>query len=131
MLRFVTESFMRVIKRIFTSLSDSRLRFFIAKQIQYSYYLYSSINTLSAQNPVFAAVLDESVKVYLHMYNGNVQQNPPCVESRATKEFSISPLLSRTTFDPDTNSVLLRAHPCNSSRLYAQKTLSSKLFKGA
>ena len=34
--------------------------------------LYSSINRLYAQNPVFEIVHDESVKVYLHMYNGNV-----------------------------------------------------------
>ena len=46
------------------------------------------------------------------MYNGNVQQNPLCVESCVTKEFSISPRLWRTIFDPDANSVLLRAHFC-------------------
>ena len=43
--------------------------------------LYSSIIRLYPQNPVFEIVHDESVKVYLHMYNGNVQQNPLCVES--------------------------------------------------
>ena len=36
-------------------------------------------------------VREESVKVYLHMYSGNVQQNPLCVESCFTKEYSISP----------------------------------------
>ena len=61
---------------------------------------------------MFAIIHDGSVKVYLHMYNGNVQQNPLCVESCETKEFSISPRLWRTIFDPDANSVLLRAHPC-------------------
>ena len=74
--------------------------------------LYSSIDRLYAQNPVFEIVHDESVKVYLHMYNGNVQQNPLCVESCVTKEFSISPRFSPTIFDPDANSVLLRAHLC-------------------
>ena len=74
--------------------------------------LYSIINRLYAQNPVFEIVHDESVKVYLHMYNGNVQQNPLCVESCVSKEFSISPRLSPTIFDPDANSVLLRAHTC-------------------
>ena len=74
--------------------------------------LYSSINRLYAQSPVFAIIHDESVKVYLHMYNGNVQQNPLCVESCVTKEFSISPRLWRTIFDPNANSVLLRAHLC-------------------
>ena len=43
--------------------------------------LYSSINRLYAQNPVFEIVREESVKVYLHIYNGNVQQNPLGVES--------------------------------------------------
>ena len=38
--------------------------------------LYSSVNRLYAQNPVFEIVHDESVKVYLHMYNGNVRQEP-------------------------------------------------------
>ena len=74
--------------------------------------LYSGINRFYAQKPVFEVVHDESVKVYLHMYNGNVQQNPPCVESCVTKEFSISLRFSPTIFDPDTNSALLRAHLC-------------------
>ena len=46
------------------------------------------------------------------MYNGNIQQNPLCVESCVTKEFSMSLLFSSTIFDPDANSVLLRAHLC-------------------
>ena len=46
------------------------------------------------------------------MHNGNVQQNPPSVESCVTKEFSISPRFPPTIFDPDANSVLLRAHLC-------------------
>ena len=54
--------------------------------------LYSFINNrLYAQNPVFEIVREESVKVYLQMYSGNVQQNPLCVESCFTKEYSISP----------------------------------------
>ena len=47
--------------------------------------LYRDINTLYAQNPVFEVLHDESVNVYPHMYNGNVQQNPLCVESCVTK----------------------------------------------
>ena len=31
------------------------------------------------KNPVFAIVHDETVKVYLHLHSGNVQQNPLCV----------------------------------------------------
>ena len=70
-----------------------------------------SVNRLYAQNPVFEIVHDESVKVYLHIYNRNVQQNPLCIESCLTKEFSISPRFSPTIFDPaDANVVLLRAH---------------------
>ena len=74
--------------------------------------LYSSIIRLYPPNPVFKIVHDKSVKVYLPMYNGNVQQNPLCVESCVTKKFSTSPLFSITIFDADANSVLLRAHLC-------------------
>ena len=48
------------------------------------------------RKPVFEIGRDKSVKVYLHMYNGNVQQNSLCVESFVTKEFSISPQFSPT-----------------------------------
>ena len=68
---------------------------------------YSSINRLYAQNAGFEIVREESVKVHLHMHNGNVEQNPLCVESCKTNGFSISPRLSPTMFDPDANSVLL------------------------
>ena len=90
-------------------------RFFIAMQ-KYSTPtrtpLYSSINRLYAKNPVFEIVHDESVTVYLHMYNGNAQENPLCVESCVTKDFSISPRFSPTIFDLDASSVLFRAHFC-------------------
>ena len=79
------------------------------------YFLFTTALIRSicyAQNPVFEIVHDESVKVNPHMYNGNVQQNSLCVESRVTKEFPMSPRFSSTIFDPDTNSVLLRAHLC-------------------
>ena len=46
------------------------------------------------------------------MYDGNVQQNPLCVESCVTEKFSMSPLFSSMIFDHDANSVLLRAHLC-------------------
>ena len=74
--------------------------------------LYSGIDTLYAQNPVFEIVHDESVKLYPHMYNRIVQQNPLCVESCVTKEFSMSPRFSPAFFYPDANSVLLPAHLC-------------------
>ena len=46
------------------------------------------------------------------MYNGNVQQDPQCVESCVTQEFTIPPRFSPTIFDPDANPVLLRAYLC-------------------
>ena len=46
------------------------------------------------------------------LYNGSVQQNPLCAPSCVTKDIPISPRLSPTIFDPDANSVLLRAHLC-------------------
>ena len=73
---------------------------------------YSGIDTLYGQNPVFDVVHDESVKVYPHMYNGNVQQNPLCVESCVTKKFSMSPRFLASFFYPDAKSVLLRAQLC-------------------
>ena len=114
------EPFMRSIlsQRILASLPGSLLRFFYrdANSVPTSTpFFHSSINRLYAQNPVFEIVLEESVKVYLHMHNGNVEQNPPCVESRVTKEISISPQLSPTMFDPDAISVLLRAHLCTAA----------------
>ena len=72
----------------------------------------SSIIRFYPQNSVFKIVHDESVKVYLPIYDGNVQQNPLCVESRVTKKFSMSPLFSSTIFYIEANSVLLRAHLC-------------------
>ena len=83
---------------------------------------YSSINRLYAQNPGFDIVREESVKVYLHMHNGNVQQNPLCLESCVTSGYSISPRLPPTMFDPDANSVLLRAHLCTAVDFMCRKT---------
>ena len=62
---------------------------------------------------MFEIFHDGSVKVYLHMFNGNVQQNPLWVESCVIKEFSMSSRFSSTIFDTDANSVLLRAHLCS------------------
>ena len=79
--------------------------------------LYSGINRLYAQNPVFEIVHDdESVEAYLQMYNGNVQQKKPlCVEACVTEEFSISLRFSPMVFDPHANSVVLRAHLCTAA----------------
>ena len=101
--------------------------------ISTSTLLYSSIIRLYPLNPVFKIVCDKSVKVYLPMHNGNVQQNPLCVESCVTKKFSMYPLFSSTIFDPDANPVLLRAHLSfyNNSRLYAQKTLCTIFYQDA
>ena len=73
------------------SLPGSRLRFFIAGQIQHRTVhrflftpaqvdapMYSS-SRLYSKNPMFEIVHEESVKVYhLHMYNWNIQQNSLC-----------------------------------------------------
>ena len=64
------------------------------------------------------------------MYNGNVQQNPLCVESCVTEKFSTSTLFSLTIFDPDANSVLLRVHLCPAVD-YAQKTLCTIFYQDA
>ena len=80
---------------------------------------------------MFEIVHDESVKVYLHMYNGNVQQNPLCVESCVTKEFSISPLFSPTIFYRDANSIFLQilVHLCTAVLVGSmRRTLGSKLL---
>ena len=99
-----------------------------ANSVHTSTTFYSSINRLYAQNPGFEIVREESVKVYPHMHNRNVEQNPLCVESCVTNEFSISPRLSPTMFDPDANSVLLQAHLCTAV-FHMQRSLCWKLFK--
>ena len=80
--------------KIFTSRPGSRLRFFINANsvlLLLIAHLCTAVESY-AQNPVFEIVHDESVKVCLHiMYNGNVQQNPLCVESCVTTEFPFLP----------------------------------------
>ena len=85
--------------------------------------LYSSINRLYAQNPVFEIVRWESVKVYLHihMYNGNIQQNPLCVEFCVTISH-LSPFLA-CVFSSRCKFTTLTSTPLYSSRLYGKKTL--------
>ena len=67
------------------------------------------------------------MKVYLHIYNGNVQQNPLCAASCVTKDLPISLRISPTIFNRDANSVLLRAHLCTAVGSMC-RTLCSKLF---
>ena len=111
-----------LLQRILAPLPGSRLRFYIdATSVPTSTPFYSSINRLHAQNPGFEIVREESVKVYLHMHNGNVQQNPLCVESCVTNGFSISSRLSPTIFDPDANPVLVRAHLCTAVDFMCRK----------
>ena len=89
--------------------------------------LLTHLCSTGMQNPVFEIVHGESVIVYLHMYSGNVRQNPLCVESSCvTKVFSISPRLSPTTFDSFANSVLLRAHLCTAVDSTGTRVLKSK-----
>ena len=81
---------------------------------------------------MFEIVHGESVIVYLHMYSGNVQQNPLYVESSCvTKVFSIFPPFSPTIFYRDANSVLLQilAHLSTAVLIGSmRRTLGSKLF---
>ena len=142
--------------KIFPSLPGSRLRFFITMLFTptiNSTPLYNIMSKLYSQNPVFELVREESVKVYLHMYNGNVQQKLQCIEScvsnpvfevvqasvkacttrmsistlyaqhRITENLHISLRFSPTIFYHDANSVRLLAH-LDSMR----GTLRSKLF---
>ena len=52
--------------------------------------MYSS-SRIYAKDHLFEIGHEESVKVYhLHMYNGNIQQNPLYTEPCVTKEFTIS-----------------------------------------
>ena len=58
--------------------------------------LHRSIIRFYPQNPVFEIVHDESVKVYLHTYNGNVQQNPLYTESCVTMySFTLGVIVGR------------------------------------
>ena len=62
--------------------------------------MYSS--RLCAKSPVFEIVNEVSLKVYhLHIYNGNIQQNPLCVESCVIEELPISPRFSPVFFHRD------------------------------
>ena len=101
-----------------------------ANSVPTSTPFYSNINRLYAQNPGFEIVREESVKVYLHMHNGNIQQNPLCVESCVTNGFSISTRLSPTMFDPDANSVLLRAHLCTAVDFMCRKACVRNCSRG-
>ena len=85
--------------------------------------MYSSSSILYAQNLAFEIVHQQSVKVYLHMYNKNVQQNPLyicgiCAAFCVTKDLPISPRISPTFFYRDANSVLFRAHLCTAVRSF-------------
>ena len=74
-------------------------------------------------------VRQQSMKAYLHMYNGNAQQYPLCAASCVTKDLLISPRLSPTTFYRDENSVLLRAHLCTAVLIDSmRRILNSKLL---
>ena len=75
--------------------------------------LYSGINRLYAQNPVFEIVHDESVKAYLHICTaGMFSRTFYWKEPYGTEALSISPRFSPMTSDPCANSLLLRAHLC-------------------
>ena len=81
----------------------------------------ASIGSMRKKKTVFEIVHDESVKVYLHMYSGNIQQNSLYVEPCVSKDFSISPRFLPSIFDPDANSVLLQAHLCTAADSMCRK----------
>ena len=102
---------------LFPSLPGSRLRFFIAGQIQHRtvhlfFYtpakvdapiMYSSINSrLYAKNPVFEIVHEETVKVsIMYTCTTGLFNRTLCVESCVTEEFHISPRFSPVFFHRD------------------------------
>ena len=73
-------------------------------------------------------VSQESVKVYLHTYSGNVEQNPLCLASRGTKGLSICPRFSPTIFYRGANSVLEHSTFVQQAVASTRRTLSSKMF---
>ena len=81
---------------------------------------------------MFDIIHGESVIVDLHVYSGNVQQNPLRVESSCvTKVFSIFPRFSPTIFYRDANSLLLQilAHLSTAVLIGSmRRTLCLKLF---
>ena len=93
-----------------------------ANSVPTSTPFYSSINRLYAQNPGFEIVREQSVKVYLSTHaQRECSAEPSMRGSRVTNGFSISPRLSPVMFDPDANSVLLRAHLCTAVEFMCRK----------
>ena len=83
---------------------------FMRSILCYAHTMYRS--RLCAKNPVFEIVHGESVKdyhLYTYMYNGNIPQNPLCVESCVTKELPISP--RKWYFDWSTCAVFYTPEP--------------------
>ena len=77
---------------------------FLSRCYSYENTFVQQLNRLYAQNPVFEIIHQESVKVYLHMYNGSIQQNPLCAASCVTQNIPISPRFSPTLFCRQANS---------------------------
>ena len=67
------------------------------KQADASIRLFSNVFSAGAAR-CCEIIRKQSVKVYLHMYNGNVQQYPLCAASWFTKDLPISPPFSLTIF---------------------------------
>ena len=79
--------------------------------------MYNSINRLYAQNPVFEIVREESVKVYLHINNGNIQQNLQRVE----------PCVTNPVFEIVQESVKVCTTEMSSRIFYAQHPITKNL----
>ena len=65
------------------------------KQADASIRLFSNVLDAARSREI---VRKQSVKAYLHMYYGNVQQYPLCAASLFTKDLPIAPPFSLTIF---------------------------------
>ena len=94
--------------RIFPSLPGSRQRFFSSRC---KFSALTSTPNCTAEH--YKPCVRNCSREREGLYDGNVQQNPLCAASCVTKDIPVSPRFSPTFFNPDANSVLLRAHLCS------------------
>ena len=82
----------------------------------------------SMRRTLRSIVHQQSVKVYLNMYDGNVQQNPLCSASCITKDLPISPRFSPNTFYRDAIQRPYKHTFFSTAVGSMRRTLCSKLF---
>ena len=114
--------------KIFPSLPGSRLRLFIAMQIQNSdEHTFVQQYALCAE-PCARNCSSAELQRLSTCTNGNAQQNPLYVGSCATKDLPISSRFSPTIFLRDAISMLLRAHFFIASSTHVQRECSLEPF---